>query len=635
MKKLALIILCFITSIYCYPQSNEDLQNIYLKLSTAPDSLKCQIYYHLSFQYSDSSDNKAIVFAKNAIHYAKKYNDIFNLSEAWLALGAAYISKAQWKDAIEALNISYKLAYPSQNNCQLQRITNDIGVVYKYLAEYDLAIEYFNLSFNYARGCGDPYGKFSAMNNIGNVYVLQEQYNKGLQIFIAAEKEYFVTDSITSEHAMIFNNIGYVYFMQNQYSLAEIYWKKSLAIYDSIENIYGQAILTNNLAELEIKKGNFNKAEQYLINADGLHQQLCSNEARKNLYFTAFELYRDIEKYDKATFYLLRYTNLKDSLYNQELNQNISKHKAEFEFYKLENDSIIKDNEIKRKDLISYILLGVIISIIVFILFLISILANVKRLNTKLKTLNYILKVKNDEIESNLQYAKRIQTAITHSNHTFSNIKIFDKPKFGVGGDFYVHRKIENQSFFVLGDCTGHGTSGAILSVFAISTINKKLMLNESPANIVNELNLNFLNYITESNNLKNESLTISIICVQNNKVFYAGSRQKVWHFCQNNMTLSEYKTDTYLIGQEKETIFNLKSFEIHSGDVVFMSSDGFADQFGDGEKGKYKYERFRQMLINWTSQGIHETTYPEKELSLWQGNAEQTDDIMVMAIKI
>jgi serine phosphatase RsbU (regulator of sigma subunit) len=148
-------------------------------------------------------------------------------------------------------------------------------------------------------------------------------------------------------------------------------------------------------------------------------------------------------------------------------------------------------------------------------------------------------------------------------------------------------------------------------------------------------LNISFLEYITESNNLKSESLTISILCVQNNKVYYAGSRQKLWHFCQNNKELTEHKTDSIIIGHEKETNFSLKSLEVQTGDVVFMASDGFADQFGDVEKGKYKYERFRKMLINWTSEGIHETKCPERELSVWQGKAEQTDDIMVMAIKI
>jgi serine phosphatase RsbU (regulator of sigma subunit) len=635
MKKIFFITFCISLVNYCYSQSNEDLQNIYIKLSTAPDSSKCQIYYHLSFLYSDSSGNKAIFFAKNAVHYAQKYKDIYNQSEAWLALGSAYVSKGQWKESIDAFNVSYKLAEDKANNCQLQRIANNIGIVYKYLKEYELAIDYFNLSLKYARGCSDPYGKFSTMINIGNIYVLQEQYNKGLQIFMAAEKEYFVSDSITTEHAMIFNNIGYVNYMQSQYNSAEIYWKKSLNIYDSIKNTYGQAILTNNLAELEIKRGNFTKAEKYISSADSLQQQLCSNEARKNLYFTAYELYRDIANYEKATYYLIRYTNLKDTLYNQELNQNISKYKAEFDYYKLENESIIKDNEIERKNLLSQILFVVIVLIIIIIVLLFSFLIKSKQLNFKLKYLNAKLKVINEEIESNFQYAKLIQTAITYNNNSLSNLTLLDKPKFGVGGDFFMQRKFANEAFFILGDCTGHGTSGAILSVFAISAINKKLAPNVSPDTIVNNLNLNFLNYITESDNLKNESLTISILCLQKDKIFYAGSRQKVWHFCEATKTLTEFKTDSFLIGQEKETSFNLKSFEVHSGDVIFMASDGFADQFGDGEKGKYKYERFRQMLINWTSEGIHDTTYPEKELGSWQGKAEQTDDIMVMAIKI
>lgn len=635
MKKLLFIILCISLLNYCYAQSNEDLQDIYIKLSTAPDSSKCQIYYHLSFLYSDSTGNRAIVFAKNAVHYAKKYNDIYNQSEAWLALGSAYVSKGQWNEAIEALDVSYNLAKDLGNNCQLQRISNDIGVVYKYLREYELAIDYFNLSLKYSRGCGDPYGEFSAMNNIGNVYVLLEQYNKGLQIFIAAEKEYFESDSVTTEHAMIYNNIGYVNYMQNQYNTAEIYWKKSLRIYDSIGSTYGQAILSNNLAELEVKRGNFLKAEEYISLADSLHQLLCSNEARKNLYFTAYELYQDIRNYEKAAFYLLQYSNLKDSIYNQELNQNISKYKAQFEYYKLENESIIKDNEIKRKNFTRNVLIIVIVSITLFIFLLFKLLINVKRLNSTLSQLNHDLQVKNEEIESNLHYAKLIQTALTHNKETYSNLALLDKPKYGVGGDFFMSKKNDKSTYYILGDCTGHGTSGALLSVFAIGIIERILFQNTRPDIVVNQLNYKFLNYITASDYLKYESLTISIIQIENDKVYYAGSRQKIWHFNLLNKTLNEYKTDPFQIGNMKENKFNLQYFNVSIGDVVFMSSDGFADQFGERNKGKYKYERFRNMLNNWTTEGIHETGYPEKELSLWQGNAEQTDDIMVMAIKI
>ena len=636
MKTLITTIL-FTLSIVAFSQTEAEsnYNKLSEKLITANDDEKADIYCKLSNLFLDSIGNKALIFAQNSLKYAEMTNNREDIAEANLQIASVFMSQSDWDEALKYLIAAEKDINNVKDLIVLHRIYNQFGMIYKFTRQYDLAMEYYNKGLKIARKSNNPIDIIFTLNNIGTIYILQNKYDAALQIFKSAEKECINSNNERNYLASIYNNIGYIYFVTGNYQDARTEWNHAINSLDKTKDFQLQAVLLNNLAEIEIETGNYNQAQLNINEAESIHQKHNYKESRKNLYYTSYQLFYKVAKYPEAINYLNKYIALKDSIYNEELSNNISKIKADYDFVRLENESIIKDNEIERKNLQSKAYIIVIIAITASILLLFSILINSKRLNGKLNSLNNILKVKNEEIESNLIYARLIQNAITSNNETTSSSVLFDKPKFGVGGDFFMQRKIENDSYFILGDCTGHGTSGAILSVFAISTINKILAPQISPDTIVNNLNINFLNYITASDNLKNESLTISIICVQNNKVYYAGSRQKIWHFSEKNQKLTEHKTDSFIIGQEKETNFSLKTLEVQTGDVVFMASDGFADQFGDAEKGKYKYERFRQMLINWTSEGIHETKYPEKELSLWQGKAEQTDDIMVMAIKI
>ena len=75
------------------------------------------------------------------------------------------------------------------------------------------------------------------------------------------------------------------------------------------------------------------------------------------------------------------------------------------------------------------------------------------------------------------------------------------------------------------------------------------------------------------------------------------------------------------------EEIINVKS-----GDVVFLSSDGYPDQFG--AEGKLKYSRFRNLLLECSQMKPSDAkSFLSEKLDLWRGEMEQTDDVMVVGI--
>jgi serine phosphatase RsbU (regulator of sigma subunit) len=120
---------------------------------------------------------------------------------------------------------------------------------------------------------------------------------------------------------------------------------------------------------------------------------------------------------------------------------------------------------------------------------------------------------------------------------------------------------------------------------------------------------------------------------------------KKVEFACANNPLLIvrnsqiiEFKPDKQPVGLHEggKKDFTLHSSEIISGDVIYIFTDGFADQFG-GEKGKkFRYNRLKEKISS-----IHKLPLSEQQMNFektfndWKGDLEQVDDVLVIGIKI
>jgi len=116
----------------------------------------------------------------------------------------------------------------------------------------------------------------------------------------------------------------------------------------------------------------------------------------------------------------------------------------------------------------------------------------------------------------------------------------------------------------------------------------------------------------------------------------YTGSKHKIWISSNNSKGIQEIKTNSNIIGHELNADFITAEIMLQKDEFVFISSDGFADQFGSQNKGKYKYKRFRDLLSSFNINNFNNfTSILDKELNKWKQDVEQTDDILVIGIKI
>ncbi|MCA0429736.1 MAG: SpoIIE family protein phosphatase [Bacteroidetes bacterium] len=264
----------------------------------------------------------------------------------------------------------------------------------------------------------------------------------------------------------------------------------------------------------------------------------------------------------------------------------------------------------------------------------------------RLEKINKTLAEKNNAIIDSLKYAKRVQTSILQdlefAKTIFNNCFIYYKPKDIVSGDFYYFHHDNEFKYLINIDCTGHGVPGALMSIIANSIIREvltstKLKSASAILYAIDESLFKFLNKNYHNNGQIYDGMDVSVIMVnkKSNRLHYAGANQNAY-LVRNNEVIT-LKASRYPIGyiNDIEKVFYEQILILNTNDVLYLSSDGFADQFG-GENGKKLNKRnFIELLKTASMLNINEqAAYFDYHLNNWKQQLEQTDDIVVIGLK-
>ena len=216
------------------------------------------------------------------------------------------------------------------------------------------------------------------------------------------------------------------------------------------------------------------------------------------------------------------------------------------------------------------------------------------------------------------------------------------KPKDIVSGDFYWFEKTKTANYFAAVDCTGHGVPGAFMSLVGANGLNTAVREHniQEPAEILNRLNTfvsESLNKSHDKNQIR-DGMDIALCAVdyENMELTYAGANIPLYLVRDEEFTI--IKADKIAIGsfEPNSKKYSQHKLKLQKGDVIYLFSDGYADQFG-GERGKkFLYNRFRQHLLSVHKKGMNEQrAYLESTMHEWQGSFEQVDDILVIGVRI
>lgn len=259
-----------------------------------------------------------------------------------------------------------------------------------------------------------------------------------------------------------------------------------------------------------------------------------------------------------------------------------------------------------------------------------------------------MIEQKNQDITDSLRYAQSIQRAIlpqqTKIKHTLPEHFIFYQPVDIVSGDFYWYAEQEGRYYLAAVDCTGHGVPGAFMSLIASQHLNQIVIEEQisDPAKILNELNERVRATLHQKNGQKDsrDGLDIALLAYEPTKHFvaFAGAKRPLYYI--NNGSLEEIKGDRRFIGSglhtQENSGFTTHEIALKAPTTFYLTSDGFADQFGGPRDRKFMSSKLKETLFSVSSLPIHQQKAALRQtLDSWMVGYPQTDDILVMGVRL
>ncbi len=267
-----------------------------------------------------------------------------------------------------------------------------------------------------------------------------------------------------------------------------------------------------------------------------------------------------------------------------------------------------------------------------------------KRIEIELQK-NLIQGINNDLTDS-IKYAQRIQQTILPKMQPllnyFSDYFVFYKPRNIVSGDYYWVKELDGVIYVAVVDCTGHGVPGAFMSLISSNILNESINVNtgeNSPAKMLEYLRKEINVRLSQNENDRiNDGLDIALICynkvkqtieyVNANRPLYIISNDELITLVSENVNIGGYA--------DFDSVIPSKTISVKPDDLLFLFTDGITDQFGGDRNKKYNPARLRQFLLmnnHLTLAGLQSKL--TNEIADWQRTYEQTDDILLIGLKI
>lgn len=270
-----------------------------------------------------------------------------------------------------------------------------------------------------------------------------------------------------------------------------------------------------------------------------------------------------------------------------------------------------------------------------------------KILESKVAERTKELAEKNADITASIEYANRIQEAILPSKNDifakFPEAFILYKPKDIVSGDFYWFGYKNNCKIFAVVDCTGHGVPGAFMSMIGHNILNQIVMEKAitDPGQILNKLHAGVQEALKQGHNEIDtaDGMDLSILSVNETtgEILWASAFRPAI-IIRASGELEKLSGNRYSVGGaqlDENRLFNTHVITMNKGDIIYLFSDGYADQFGGDNGKKLMLKRFQDELCL-----IHKSPMNEQMNTLdnifetWKGNREQIDDVLVVGIR-
>ncbi len=259
------------------------------------------------------------------------------------------------------------------------------------------------------------------------------------------------------------------------------------------------------------------------------------------------------------------------------------------------------------------------------------------------------------ELTDSIQYAGRIQSAILPSEEKLAEFPyehfIYYRPRDIISGDFYWFEKINNLLIFCVADCTGHGVPGAFMSMLGFAALHDAIQVKkETDTGIILSRTRDYIIRVLQQKKSQQEDgaqssvkdgmdIALCVVNINTLELLFSGAYNPLYiiHQANNDRLLEEIKGDKMPLGiHERMENFTTHKRTLSKGTVIYLFSDGIADQFGGTDEKKFKYHRLKNLLIQISTLPMEEQKQiVQQTFEGWKGNLEQVDDVCLWGIRV
>ncbi len=633
----------------------QNIDSINRALNIAKDDTnKVNTLNKLSRQLNNTGEHeKSLKYATEAINISQKLSFKKGEANGYKNIGNIYINQSNYPKALEYYLQSLKAFEDIGDKQGIGKCYGNLGNVSQYQKDYPKALEYYLKSLKYFEEVGDKQLIAASYSNIGEAYRKQAIFSKALDYDLKSLK---IRQEIGDKQGIgnCYNNIGIIYKHQGDYPKALECYLKALKIREEIKDKQGLGGCFNDMAELYNKLSNHKLALHYGYLGLHINKEIGNIEQERISYESIAEAYASTNQYKEAYTNYVFFKRLTDSIFSAENSKRIGDLKTHYEVQKKEAElkakaeaqELITLEEEKRQRFVIYAVIGLLIIVLVFALFMFNRFKITQRQKEIIEKQKHLVEENQKEIIDSITYAKRIQQVLLTSEKYIGNyVKeffILFKPKDIVSGDFYWATCINNKFYLATADCTGHGVPGAFMSMLGINFLNEIIIEKKiaRPDEVLNNLRTEIIEALNPegSTEKSKDGMDMSLCCFDfiGNTLEYASANNGI--YIVRNKEVIELKSDKMPVGMHTEDImpFTYNKVQLQQGDVVYTYTDGYPDQFGGPKGKKFKYKQFIEQLSSISPESM---AIQKEHLSMvfdnWKGSLEQVDDVTVIGISI
>ena len=648
-------------------------------------NLKWKLYKDIGVFYNVLGYSlNSLMYLRKALHIASQLRDTTKLTKTYMYLGRVYRNLKDYHKALnnflneyelfknfkkadpvykarnlydlgmtynllgkkDSANIFYTKSLESYNRLEQRKIPFNAekpAIIYMHFGKYRKAIKYFKKAMELDT---TDYMKIIQYSNIAEAYLKLQDYSqaeKYIQKAINVKK----FESYPQIAVFTYSLLHQVYYNLHDYHNAYSALKHYLDIYKSLTDLnYKRAVEDVALIyrfEEKIKLDSLRHTKELEIMDLQIKKQKQKEKLQSIIIFLSFVIVIVI-----AALLLILKKNLtvikKQNKYIEAQNAELHRQKSEILYQR----DLIKEKNIELEQLID----------------------EIQKQKDVLQKQKEDMELINKELEQSITYASDIQKTLLPDlgeiMNYFSEVFILYKPMSKVSGDFYWWTFKGDEIIIAVADCTGHGIPGAFMSILGISLLKEIMEHGILQTDIIlNELRINIINMLGQRGNqgeLK-DGMDLSIVRYnrKTHQIQYSGANNPIYivHHKkvddnENQKKNIDYSRIRILEEPDKAILYELIpdrmpvsiyikmdsftniNFQIEEGDVIYMFTDGFADQFGGPHNKKYSYKRFKRFLMSISHLPLEKQyNLLEKEFNNWKKDYQQIDDVTILGFKV